>query len=1127
MLICNNCHHPNSADSRFCGRCGATLGTITEGREERKVITVLFADLVGFTSRAERMDVEDVRAMLVPYYTLVREQLEYRGGTIEKFIGDAVMAVFGAPAAHEDDPERAVRAALAIREALAASNEQHPELGLHVRVAVNTGEALVSLDADPAAGESIVSGDVVNTAARLQTAAPIDSVVVGTVTYRATRSVIEYEESATVRAKGKVEPIPCWRALRALSRVGETRRRRDVTRLIGRRRERQEVIDAFEQACAQPSVQALTLVGVPGIGKSRLVRELFHYVDLRPDLIRWREGRSPPYGGQGTFWALAEIVKAEAGLPDSLESRAVSTKLSQAVARVVGDRDQADWVEGHLRTLVGLDAGVALFGDRKAEAFAAWREFIERLAEHRPTVLVFEDLHWADDAVLDFIEHLISWAAHVPLLVLCTARPELFERRPRWGTDALRIRIVSLAPLEESETHDLLDALLRKALLSDQTRSTLLTAAEGNPLYAEEFVRMLVDRHILVERGGEWVLDEPAVLPVPDSVLGIIAARLDAVPATDKTVIQDAAVVGKVFWPGAVAHLGARGRWAIEEALQRLEQRQLVRRRHETSVAGDAEYMFEHSLIRDVAYRTVVRRLRAEKHQRAAAWMSSLPGDRRDRADAVAHHYVTALENAEASGHATPELRRAASNALQAAAERAGSLHSHAAAARLWGQALQLCAPDEEGRPPLLLAYGKALAVADEPAAEILDEAAAALLAAGDVAGAAEAESTIGWLLSLAGQQEQARARDERALELVRDAPRSYAKALILTRAGTHAELGNETRAEAVRLLAEALSIAEQLESREIEAEALQFVGMTRLDAGDEAGIADIEKALAVATELNSPVALSCYGNLAEMRRYFGSVQESAVLHLAGEHAAKRFGIPVQVRRFRAEQAGDMYFSGDWDEALAHVEEYLEAIETGSPHRGEGEARLHRGRIRLARNDDEGALEDAQAALAFARATDDPFDLFPALAFHARVSAARASGESESCVAELLDGMAKGQPFWGSWSLPDLLAAMGSERAPELRRLLESATPQTRWYEAACAVIDGDFAQAADVYAAIGSQPDEAVARLHGARQSLDAGDRVRADDELARALAFFRRAGADALVRDAELLTSTRGLKD
>jgi class 3 adenylate cyclase/tetratricopeptide (TPR) repeat protein len=1121
-VLCGNCNHRNSPDARFCAGCGAGLAVTPVRREERKVITALFADLVGFTSRAERMDVEDVRAMLAPYHTLVRQQLEQRGGTVEKFIGDAGMAVFGAPTAHEDDPERALRAALAIRDALAVSNERNPELDLHVRIGVNTGEALVSLDARPAAGESMASGDVVNTAARLQTAAPIDGVVVGEATYRATRDVIEYEELPAVHAKGKAEPILCWQALGARSRVGETRRRHDATPLIGRGGEREALLNAFERAYENRSVQMLTLVGVPGIGKSRLVRELFHALDRRPELIRWREGRSPPYGEGVTFWALGEIVKAEVGMLESHEPETAASKLAAAVSGVVDDPDEAEWVERHLRPLVGLEAEETLFGDRRAEAFAAWRRFIERLAERRATVLVFEDLHWADDALVDFIEHLAAWADHVPLLVLCTARPELFERRPGWRADSNTSRVVSLEPLSEAETHELFEALLESALLPAKTRSALFTSAAGNPLYASEFVRMLVDRGILVERGGEWIVEDADDFPVPDSVLGIISARLDAVPVEDKAVIQDASVVGKVFWPGAVAHVAERGRWAIEEALRRLEENELIRRSHQTSVAGDSEYVFEHALIRDVAYRTILRPLRAEKHRRAAEWLSSLAGARRDRADMIAHHYVTALENAEASGHAVAELRLAASNSVQAAAERAGSLHSHAAAARLWGKALELCPGDDDRRPRLLLALGKALALADEPAAAALDEAARALLEAGDFARAADAESTSAWLLSLAGKPEQARERDWHALELVRDAAPSRAKALILSSVGAHTVFVRERRHEALRLLEDALTIADGLGLREIEAEALQFIGMARLDAGDEAGVRDIERALAIAIELNSPVSLSCYGNLADMRRYFGALAASAALHMDGERAAEGFGIPIQVRRFRAEQAGDLYYGGEWDKALLHVEEYLDAVQMGSPHRGVGEARIHRGRIRLARGDSQGALHDAEAALEFARETAEPFNLFPALAFHARASIEQAPEQREASVAELLDGLAAGQPFWGAWSLPDLLAALaGDDRVRELQRLLDAAMPRTRWYDAVSAVIGGDFTRAADLYAAIGSQPDEAVSRLRASERALAGGDSVQAGEQVGRALTFFARVGAEADMRDAEMLSS------
>jgi tetratricopeptide (TPR) repeat protein len=675
--------------------------------------------------------------------------------------------------------------------------------------------------------------------------------------------------------------------------------------------------------------------------------------------------------------------------------------------------------------------------------------------------------------------------------------------------------VVSLAPLTQDETRDLLDALLRNERLPERTSAPLLTAAEGNPLYAEEFVRMLVNRGLLVQREDEWVLSQTEDLPVPDSVQGIIAARLDGVPEQDKAVIQDASVIGKVFWSGAVGSVSDRSRWAIEEALRRLEQRQLVRRKHASSIAGESEYIFEHNLIRDVAYRTIVRPRRAEKHRRAGDWMSSLTGDRHDRADAIAYHYVTAFENAEASGEETPELRLEASNALQAAAGRAGSIHSYTVAAQLWGKALELCAPDDAARPSVLLEYGKALAVADEPAAAVLDEASAALVEAGKLTEAAEAESTSGWLLSLAGREDEARARDDRALELARDAPPSRAKALILARAGTHALMARESHSESLRVLGEALSIADHLGLREIQAEALEWVGLIRLDAGEIGGVDDSERALAVATELNSPVSLSCYGNLADVRRCQGSLEECAELHEAGRRAAERFGIPVQVRKFEAQQAIDLYYRGDWDEALRLLDEYLGVVEAGSPHYGAGEARLHRGRIRLARGNVREALEDARAALEFARAKGEPWDLYPALAFLARASLESDPDETAARIAELLAALASGQPFWGAWSLPDLLAVLPEPRFPELRRLLDEATPETGWYGAARAVLDGDHAAAADMYAAIGSLPDEAAARLDAVRQSLATGDGEGAVVQLERAQSFFRSTEAHARLKE------------
>ena len=436
MLVCPSCSEENPERARFCLACGSSLEVVPPVGEERKVVSVLFVDLVGFTSRSDQADPEDVRATLRPYHERVKADIERYGGTVEKFIGDAVMAVFGAPVAHEDDAERAVRAALRILETIEELREGGLEIA--VRAAVTSGETVVSLGARPERGEGIVTGDVVNTAARLQSSAPVGSSIVDEATMHATERAIRYEPHENVEAKGKARPIRTWRAVEARSRVGQPEAATHAP-FVGREHERTLLLETFLRAEREGSVQLVTVVGEPGIGKSRLVTELRTALDERPDLVTWRHGRCLPYGEGITFWALGEIVKAEAGILESDDSAAARSKLARAVAALFPDTDAAAWLEARLAPLVGAESeGTA--SPSRDESFTAWRRLLEEMAATRPCVLVVEDLHWADDALLEFLEHLLDWTAPVPLLLLCTTRPELFVRRPAWPTSRMRIR---------------------------------------------------------------------------------------------------------------------------------------------------------------------------------------------------------------------------------------------------------------------------------------------------------------------------------------------------------------------------------------------------------------------------------------------------------------------------------------------------------------------------------------------------------------------------------------------------------------------------------------------------------------------------------------------------------------
>jgi class 3 adenylate cyclase/tetratricopeptide (TPR) repeat protein len=810
MPVCQRCGEENPERARFCLACAAPLAAaVAARREERKRVSVLFCDLVGFTSRSERLDVEDVRSVLAPYYARLRADLERFGGTVEKFIGDAVMALFGAPTAHEDDPERAVRAALAIRDTIADLNQATPGLGLQVRVGVTTGEALVVLDARPAEGEGMASGDVVNTAARLQAAAPVDGILVDETTWRATDRQIRYQEAAPVTAKGKAEPVPAWLALAPWANLGVEVDQASRAALVGRERELELLRAALARASDEQAVQLVTLVGVPGMGKSRLVWELLQLVEAEPALTTWRQGRCLPYGEGVALWALGEVVKAQAGILDSDPADQAQAKLDQAVAELVADQQEAGWVSGHLRPLVGLAGSTQDGGGRQEEAFAAWRRFCEALAEQGPAVLVVEDLHWADETLLDFLDHLLDWAAEVPLLVVATARPELLARRPSWGGGKPNSAIVSLTALSDHDTARLVAGLLDQVLLPAELHAALLARAGGNPLYAEEYVRMLADRGFLRRVGGSWRLERAGELPLPESVQGIIAARLDALGPEEKALVQDAAVLGTVGWPGALAAVAEGEPVALEARLRALDRRAFVRHERRSAVAGERQYAFRHVLVRDVAYGQLPRAARADKHRRAAEWLEAVAPDRaEDRAELLAHHWQQAYRFARAAGQDTTTLAQRARLALRDAGDRALDLNAFAAALRWYAAALELWPAGDPERARLLLRHGRARMYAEQAGGELLAEARDGLLALGDREAAAEAEALLGQLTRWQGKGEESLEHGRRAAALLEGSEPSRAKAVAFVNlSGSLMQAGRNQ--EAIRVGRQALALAE------------------------------------------------------------------------------------------------------------------------------------------------------------------------------------------------------------------------------------------------------------------------------------------------------------------------------
>lgn len=582
------------------------------------MISVIFVDLVGFTERSERLDPEDVQAFLAPYHGRAKREIESFGGRVEKFVGDAVMGVFGAPTAFGDDAERAVRAALAVRDA-------GRELDLRLRIAVNTGEALVTLDARPEHGEAMVAGDVVNTAARLQSAAPVGGIVVGAETHRLTCDAIVYEPLEPVSAKGKSEPVELWLATAAATPVGE--RRASRAPLVGRGRELEVLRGTWERAAGERRPHLVTVLGAAGVGKTRLATEFAAAVEeVGGRTIR---GRSLPYRESSAYFAFALQVKQLCGIYETDSSEVGLRKLRERVEKLVG-ADEAAAITEHLAILLGLDPHGSV-ADRETLFFSV-RVFIEAVARDRPTMLVFEDVHWADTGLLDLIELLAARLRDLPILLLALARPELLDTRPTWGGGLPAYTALPLEPLNPDESRE-----LARHLLADGASETVAASAEGNPLFIEQLAATMLESS--PEPGGA----------LPNSIRGILAARLDALPPAERALLLDAAVVGKTFWRGALEAMGEGEE--LPELLGALERRDLVRRDTVSGFEGDQQYSFTHVLIRDTAYELLPRARRRERHAQVAQFFEQVTSEVGEASAAKARQWRDAGEPERAIDH--------------------------------------------------------------------------------------------------------------------------------------------------------------------------------------------------------------------------------------------------------------------------------------------------------------------------------------------------------------------------------------------------------------------------------------------------------------------------------------------
>jgi class 3 adenylate cyclase/tetratricopeptide (TPR) repeat protein len=948
---------------RFCNSCGSPLEesevaqplpaqAVATPVAERRLVSVLFADLVGFTAASEARDAEETRELLSRYFDTCRRLIALYGGTVEKFIGDAVMAVWGTPTATEDDAERAVRAALDLVAAVTALGDETGASGLRARAAVLTGEAAVTIGAE---GEGMVAGDLVNTASRIQGVAEPGQVLVGEATRRATEAAIVYEDAGAHELKGKVGLVPTWRALRVVSGTRGTLKSQGLEApFVGRDRELRLIKDLFHDCESGRRAHLISVTGIAGIGKSRLAWEFYKYFDGIAQLTYWHRGRCLSYGEGVTYWALADMVRMRARIVEEEEPASARAKLQEVVAENFADEADRHFVEPRLAHLLGLEEGI---GYERDDLFAAWRLFFERLTETYPVVMAFEDMQWADDSLLDFIEYLLDSSRNSPILVVTLARPELHERRPTWGAGRRNFTSLYLEPLSADAMEELLTGLVPG--LPDEVRRQILERAEGIPLYAVETVRMLLDRGLLVREGAVY---RPAgtidALDVPETLHALIAARLDGLPPEERRVLQDAAVLGKTFTKHALAALSGLAYQALEPLLASLVRKEVLAVQADPRSPEHGQYGFLQDLVRHVAYETLSKRERRARHLAAASHLEASFADEEEIVEVLASHYLDAYQ-AIPDAEDAEEIKVQACEMLRRAGERAGSLAAAREAQRYFAQAAELA--DE----PLVRAELDEMAGRmawrrgrTDEAVALLGEAMRVLEQAGLKRPAARIAGLLAEIDFSSGHAPQAVERLEHALEdLGADEPDADV-------ADTAAQLGRFLMLtgaydEAAPRLELALELAEALDLPEILAQALTSKSLVygRRNRLQEAKIL-LEGALSVALANDLPsAAIRAINNLGVV--FESSDRFPAAIEASGQglQLARRIGDRLWETGFLAGPISALVMVGRWDEAFERAAEAEEILEEST--RSANTVPIHLNEIDCAR----GNLDAARARL--------------------------------------------------------------------------------------------------------------------------------------------------------------------